>query len=393
MWDVSAALSPPTGGRYADIDKRIDEAIERGFNAVRIEAFPILKYPPSGEAWNVLTSLPPIPLQLTVPWTAYGGFTVRPHERTEYILECLSKRGMNVILTTWAPEFFPLFEETGEFLQRILSLSIEERIHALAAAWKRLLRDYAKMGLLDAVAYVELHNEANVAFIEMPGLRDNEEEMRRVYRTMGEATQEISDVFPSVPVGCSFTGDWNSIHDFVPAQFDVLGFHPWINGCRQVQETLKERRIDDYRVKGYEPPQVPPEDAWRYPPFLYEFYGIDKTKMNEFYRDMAERCRDSIRDYLRDTIVSVKQRADDIGALSALSEGYSVPWIYEGVNWGWIKEICSYAIEQAAALEFYAVTTCNFSSPMFSLWDDTAWHQRMNRTLGGEVPFGKEKQS
>jgi hypothetical protein len=388
MWDVSAALSRSTGGPYVDIDERIDEALERGFNAARVEAFPILKYPPSGERWDTLTALPPIPLQLTVPWTAYGGFTVRPHERTEFLLKRMRERGMKVILTTWAPEFFSLFRETPEFQERIGSLPLEDRISALGIAWKKLLADYAAMGLLDAVAYVELRNEANVPFVNGAGILEDDAETRRIYKAMGEAVQEIKNSFPGLRVGCSFTGDWNTVRERVPPSLDVLAFHPWVLQVPEVQQAFRERRIEEYHLPDYEPPDVPDEDAWRYPPFLYEFYGIDKAKMNAWYRAMAERCNGPIRRYLRDTLVSIKERAGEIGALAALSEGYAVPWIYDGAAWDWIKDICGYAVEHAARLDFFAVTTCNFSSPMFSLWDDVAWHRRMNRLLASTASSG-----
>jgi hypothetical protein len=382
MWDISAALTPTTGGPYADIDKRIDEALERGFNAIRIEAFPILKYPPSGEPWNEITALPAIPLQLTMPWSARGGFTARPHENTVTLLKRFRDRGVKAILTTWAPEFFSLFEETPEFQRRILALPLDDRIHALGVAWKQLLAEYEEMGFLDTIAYVELHNEANVLFVNAARLLRNEQETGRVYALMGEAVREIKAAFPGLLVGCSFTDDWNTVRGFVTSDFDVLAFHPWILQVPEVQEQFARRKLGEYRLPDYKPPDVPAQSAWRYPPFLYEFYGTDKTKMNRWYREMADTCREPIRRYIRDTLVSVKNRADEIGARAALSEGYSVPWIYEGVEWDWVEEICEYAIEQAAQQDYFAVTTCNFSSPIFSLWDDVAWHQKTNRILG-----------
>ena len=381
MWDVSAALTPPAGEPYADIDKRLDEALERGYNAIRVEAFPILKYPPIGEPWNEITALPAIPLQLSVPWLARGGYSVRPHENTVRLLKRVRDSGIKAILTTWAPEFFSLFQQTRDFQRRILALPLDERIGVLAVAWKKLLADYADMGLLDTIAYVELHNEANVPFVNAAGLLGNRDETDRIYGLMGEAVQGIKAAFPDLAVGCSFTDDWNTVREFVPDVFDVLAFHPWITSVPEVNAQLARRRLEEYRPPDYEPPDVPAEDAWRYPPFLYEFYAIDKAKMNRWYGQMAATCREPIRRYLRETLASVKQRADEIGARAALSEGYAVPWIYEGVGWDWIKEICGYAMEQAAKLGFYAVTTCNFSSPMFSLWDDVGWHQTMNRLL------------
>jgi len=386
MWDVSAALTQRAGGPYADVDKRLDEALERGYNTIRIEAFPLLKYPPTGEPWSVITLPPPAPLQLSIPWSAYGGFSVKPHENTVRLLKHIRRRGLRAILTTWVFQFFTLFGESRDLQERIKRLTLEERIRALASAWKKLLAEYADMDLLDTIAYVELHNEANVALLRFGGRFAKEDETRHVFNLMGEAVQGIKDAFPDLLAGCSFTGDWNRVRDFVPDAFDVLAFHPWILSVPEVQRQFARRKMADYRLPDYEPPDMPAREARRYPPFLREFYGIDKTKLNRWYNEMAERCREPIRRYLRDTLMSVKGRADEIGALAALSEGYSVPWIYEGIEWKWIKEICAYAIEQAAKLDFFAVTTCNFSSPMFSLWDDIAWQQKMNSLLGGTIP-------
>jgi hypothetical protein len=60
------------------------------------------------------------------------------------------------------------------------------------------------------------------------------------------------------------------------------------------------------------------------------------------------------------------------------------------LDWGWVKEICAYGVEQAVASGRWAsMCTSNFCGPQFTgMWEDVEWHRRLTGLIkSGAMDF------
>ena len=141
MWDISWLLRRWPGAGFEDWDRALDELVERGYDAVRLEAFPhMLAVDPDAE-WEFIPGADchdwaaPLPVRAR-PWPALADF-----------IRLCRGRGVAVGLSTWFPQ------DATEARLRIGS----PQDHA--AAWARTLDLLENEGLLDALLYVDLCNE------------------------------------------------------------------------------------------------------------------------------------------------------------------------------------------------------------------------------------------
>tara|TARA_R110000851_G_scaffold281965_3_gene435469 strand:- start:1941 stop:2948 length:1008 start_codon:yes stop_codon:yes gene_type:complete len=58
---------------------------------------------------------------------------------------------------------------------------------------------------------------------------------------------------------------------------------------------------------------------------------------------------------------------------------------YEGLDWGWVKEVCEHGVDRAARTGAWkAICTSNFCGPQFKgMWGDIQWHQTQTNIIKG----------
>ncbi len=147
MWDFSWLLrhepGHKVGSEFADWDKALDGLVERGYNAVRIDAFPALVA--AGPDGNPVESFHfPRASQRPVMWGNQHPTTIHPRRALqEFIPRCLD-RGILLGLSTW-------FHGPG--VENITGLD------GLVRVWDETLGFLKDNGLLRHIYYVDLLNE------------------------------------------------------------------------------------------------------------------------------------------------------------------------------------------------------------------------------------------
>ncbi|MDX2431905.1 MAG: cellulase-like family protein, partial [Bacteroides sp.] len=141
MWDFSWVERRWPGAGYEDWDLALDELVERGYNAVRIDAFPhfVANRPESERTL--------IPVWNQEDWgsPSLNKITILP-ELTGFIAKC-KDRNIKVGLSSW-------FREDAENIRmKILTPEI------MAAWWVETVKVIEAAGLLDAILFVDLCNE------------------------------------------------------------------------------------------------------------------------------------------------------------------------------------------------------------------------------------------
>lgn len=142
MWDFSWIERRWPGAGYEDWDQVLDELQERGYDAVRIDAFPHLIAVDPDRPWTLK------PEWSVQDWGSPALNTI--HHLKDHLIEFISKcaqRNIYVALSTW-------FREDLEN-HRMNIHSPED----MATRWIRTLDHVADAGLLDHILYVDLCNE------------------------------------------------------------------------------------------------------------------------------------------------------------------------------------------------------------------------------------------
>jgi hypothetical protein len=100
MWDYSWLTQHYPGGAFADFDRAADALVERGFNTVRIDAFPL-----------VIGALHSDNETITIPGDPLANWGTSDHDREHTIvrelvefMRAVKRRGLWVILSSWGKD-------------------------------------------------------------------------------------------------------------------------------------------------------------------------------------------------------------------------------------------------------------------------------------------------
>jgi hypothetical protein len=345
MWDFSWLERRWPGAGYEDWDRALDELQERGYNAVRIDAFPHLISAGPKAVWRIK------PVWPFHDWGACGSVDVQvqPH-LNQFIGKC-AERNILVALSTWNRE-----DET----QRRMLIGTPA-IHA--EMWRKTLATIEEAGLLDHILYVDLCNEWNgwaPFFRQGPDGKLNDWRTPASRAWMREAIERLRTAYPQLSYCFSF-----SEHLFEPGTegdlsfMDLLEPHVWMS-----------KDTTFYSQIGFE----------------WNSFSLDEYKpVIEF----AERL------YREDPAHWQNELTRLIGLLGRFSEKTNLPlattecWAivnyrdWPRLDWGWVKELCAFGVEQAIKTRrWFAMATSNFCGPQFAgMWRDVEWHQRLTHKI------------
>ena len=270
MWDFSWLKSHYPGGPFEDWDKTTDELLERQFNTVRIDAFPLL----IGELKG-LDDEAMMPAEPLANW----GFSDRDrkHRVARDLVEFVriaKRKKLHVILSTWNSV---LGEQPG--LKRRVAVDREIYRHS----WSRTLDLLGENDLLDTILYVDLDQEfpyfspygdelkalrttATHASTSLQGAMEEAaqadqgltkmawtpEQFQYVEKLFREMIPYFQGKYPSLRFTYSLTSFFKEVRSMGLELFDVLELHLWIHSPRFDNRTgfntlVKDRGQRDYK--------------------------------------------------------------------------------------------------------------------------------------------------
>jgi hypothetical protein len=352
MWDFSWLERRWPGAGYENWDEALDALAERGYEAVRIDAYPHLVSAGETREWTLL----PVWDQQVWGSPAVNRVRVQP-SLSNFISKCRD-RGIRVALSSW-------FREDAERTRMRL-----DSPQAFAGIWIDTLRSIKRDGLMDALLWVDLCNEWP-GDIWAPYFRNDPPELTwggwHTAVSMNWMQRSIALVraeFPGVPLCYSFDGmDDRFYHerDLKAAGFGLIEHHCWM---------AKENDGEFAKAIGY--------DYGRFSP--------------QGYINMAERAQSTFlerpsywQNLLTSRIASLASASRHAGLPLATTECWGVvdykDWPL--LDWGWVKDLCELGTITAAATGRWAViATSNFCGPQFAgMWRDRRWHERLTRTI------------
>lgn len=349
MWDFSWLERRWPGAGYEDWDRVLDELADRGYDSVRIDAYPHLVAADAHRLWKLL------PQWTENTWGAQSVIEVRVLPE---LIEFISKardHNIRVALSSW---FRQDVDDT-----RLRIRQPEDH----AAIWIETLNHICAAGLLDNILYVDLCNEFPLRvwapYLYSPG--DHRATLDRrlplVTDWMSASIAALREAFPDLEYTFSFSGQYGDWAQQDVSALDFLEPHIWM-----AQDDL----TDYYEVVGY------------------DFNGHSPAGMNNVVAYGRSQYLDNQERYdtqLFDGIGRLAEWSKATGKGLVTTEAWSIvdykDW--PGLDWGWVNDLNARALQVASATgRWIGLTTSNFTGPQFrGVWRDVEWHRRLTTII------------
>ncbi|MFI7642578.1 cellulase-like family protein [Nonomuraea sp. NPDC049400] len=355
MWDFSWLERRWDGAGYQDWDRALDELVERGYDAVRIDAFPHLVAADPERTWRLL------PVWHFEAWGATEPVSVRVlPDLLEFIQSC-AVRGLRVALSSW-------------FRKDELDTRLSVRTAAdLARIWDVTLTAIERAGLADAIYFVDLVNEWPLA-MWAPFLYGNDPDAVTLSRGdevvrswTREAIGTLRAAHPRHRYTLSVCTETTGADGEDLSELDLLEPHVWMT---------PQATTDFYDRIGYDLHNS------QFDPRAYEPLSGPAERL---YRADPERWAGSLAEH----IGKVAEWSRSAGKPLVTTECWGIVNYKDGPgrDWGWVKELCESGVRAALATgRWEALATSNFCGPQFTgMWRDIAWHRRMTDAIHAGV--------
>jgi hypothetical protein len=341
MWDFSWLERRWPGAGYEDWDKALDELVERGYDAVRIDAFPHLVATDPLREWE----LRPHWNQQDWGSPALNRVRVQP-ALNEFIAKCAA-RNIKVALSTW-------FREDHENLRLRI---IDGRAHG--ALWRRTLDTIAAAGLLEQIWFVDLCNEWALDLWAPFYTGSNDWSAPGSLAWMDDAIATVHEAYPQMPCTFSYCFKHAALAAARPARWSLAEPHVWLTQgsgfYKRIGYTFQRFTTDGF------------ESLARHGEALYR---TDPSHWQTF---------------LRRHVAAVAQTSRDAGLPLVTTECWGMvdykDWPL--LDWGWVKELCEIGLDAAITEgRWIGLATSNFCGPQFrGMWRDIEWHQRLTHRI------------
>jgi hypothetical protein len=373
MWDFSWLTQHYPGGAFADFDRAADALVERGFNTVRIDAFPLVIGALKSE--NETITLPGDPL-------ANWGMSDRDREHAPVrelieFMRAMKRRGLSVILSSWG-------KDCKEYPGRTTALAKDRA--GFRKCWERTLDILGSADALDPVLYVDLdqefpyfspfQNELNELATKPAANRSLETAMEEAGQFEQGLTRlawkpaqmdyvrglfsEMLPAFQARYPRLRFTYSLTSFHKEVRALglqlFDVLELHLWIHSPRFDNRSGFNNLTKDRGARSYQ-----------------DYAGRLVATLDTVGPMLVQE--------MRNKLAFARAWADEIAAPVVTTEAWGPWWHMDhpDLDWGWLRDWCEQCMTLAGEYKFWGVTPWNYSHPYWKNWADAAWYRKVNK--------------
>jgi sugar phosphate isomerase/epimerase len=342
MWEFSWIERRWPGAGYEDWDEALTQLKERGYDAVRIDAFPHLMAKDPHREWLLK------PVWNLQVWGSPSINRIVLYDDFRMFLAACRRHGIRVGLSTW-------FRQDEDMT--LLGIRSPEK-HA--EIWIKTLDYIREWGELDNILYVDLCNEWPLG-AWAPFFTAQHGEVRRESEAstgwMRAATAMFKKAYPDIPVTLSFC-TYHMLEDDM-SYLDFIEPHIWMANSSEF-----------YGKVGY------------------TFARFDDTGYTNLQRNGERIYREDKAHYDGCLVEAIERIADwsrRTGKPLVTTECWSVvdykDWPL--LNWDWILELNELGVRSAAATGRWAgIATSNFCGPQFvGMWREVQWHRDMTGVI------------
>ncbi|MCQ4200160.1 cellulase-like family protein [Streptomyces sp. NPDC058783] len=402
LWDFTWYTRTGPGEPFADLDRAFGQAVERGYNTVRICAMPYLLFGSGLDTSRLRLGPLGGAYAQRVRWYDVPAATqIDARAHLLALFEAARRHDCFVILSSWEYQQSASFAQDRAWFDALMAVAPEHRATALADALADLIDFLADHGGLDdRIAFTELHNEVQGGFLTEDLTGDLVVALRpRLERGLAHFRERhpermVTVNYARVPVG-SLRG--------VPRDIDVAVFHPYIYGVldelldtfalRDSSRPFPQERAERELLRPGSPAlddwAPPADDRWRldatvvgrrevyvhdwcdprrWDAWLYERYAVHRTAMERLLRTWIDAAADW---------------AAETGVPFVFGEG----WIGYTPLHGTFEEgpvgaaFCRLAVTASARAGAWGAVVCSNAAPHHPMWDDIGLQRECNALL------------
>jgi len=370
MWDFSY-MTRRSGkeAEYENYNEILEGFVERGYNCIRIDAFPHLIA--SDKSGNIQEEFRMLPQLKPFMWGNHSQVTINPRRDLIDFLSKCKAYGIRIGLSTWMQN-----DTTG----RAYRVRTPED---MADIWIETLDFIGEHDLLDIVEWVDFCNEfplnrwapAAVSYINaqlstkltelhgtiFPYTRKQSEVTSRY---MSEVINRVKPLFPELSFCFSLTGSLpNNFKYYDLSDFDCLESHIWLNFNLNfmIRSGLFLTLLD---VNGA---------TW----------WINKRTKNLYFR-----YRNRWLKWMGSTLDGWVDLANKWELPVYTSEAWGpvnwedLPDYMNNSEWKWVFDICEASVKMAVARGWSGVCSSNFCQPHHEgFYDDISYHKKISNMI------------
>jgi hypothetical protein len=407
LWDFTWYVRTGPGEPFEDLDRAFAEAVERGYNTVRICAMPYLLFG---------SGLDTSALELGPLGGAYGQrvrwYDVR--ERTVIdarahllaLFEAAKRHDCYIIVSSWEYQQSSSFAATSDWYDALISIDPEDRAEAQAVAQAGLVDFVTEHGLADRIAFVEVHNEVQAGHLG-EGIAGTRDEITVGLRPRLErAVTRFHELQPTVPVTVNYAQVPVAGMRGIPENIDVLVTHPYVYGVLGAFISEYGLRgpvaeFDQDKAREILLPGAPdigewgPDAAWRNratiicAPEIYVHDNGDAEAIDRWLYRHYGAWEQAMYDRLTLWLDVARDWAIVHGVPLVFGEG----WIGYTPRDGRFEEgplgaeFCRRAIDESIRVGAWGTIVCSNAAPQHAMWADIALQQQCNRAFSSSTPI------
>ena len=399
LWDFSWYVRTGPGEPFEDLDRAFAEAVQRGYNTVRICAMPFLLFG-SGLDTSALR-LGPLGggYGQRVRWYDVAAATVI--DARAHLLELFraaERHGCFVIISSWEYQQSSAFAASSAWCDALMAVEPEQRGVRLAEALADLVDLLEAEGLDDRIAFTEIHNEVQVGHLA-DGLTGDRSELVVAMRSrLARAVDAFHARHPDRLCTVNYAGVPAASMRGIPDNLDVLVVHPYVYGVLDafIAEYGLRGPVEQFdQIKAERDLLLPgapkladwaPDQLWRWDAtivakpeiyvhdwgnaesidrWLYEHYGAHQQQMATKLALWLDVARDW---------------AVEHGVPLVFGEG----WVGYTPRDGRFEEgpigaeFCRLAMRESARVQAWGSIVCSNAAPQHAMWADLALQVECN---------------
>jgi hypothetical protein len=400
LWDFSWYTRTAPGAAFHDLDEAFRQAVERGYNTVRICAMPYLLFG---------SGLDTSALRLRGLGGGYGqgtrwydvadSATVDGRRHLLELFRAAERHGCSIIVSSWEYQQSPCFAADDAWHRALLAVPPAERVTALADALADLVELLKSDGLDDRVAFVELHNEVQYSRLT-EALPAGTDPVLGLRPYLEAGIDRFRSRHPGVPVTANYARVPVGQMRGLPRNAGVAVFHPYVYGVldelvgefalRDPSRPYPQQRAYEELLRPEAPPLAdwlpPEEDRWRLAATVVsrrEIYTHDWCDRGKWDRWLYERYGDHRRAMAQVLDLWIAAAAD-WAAQSGIPLVFGEGWVgYTPLGTDFEEgpvgaAICERAVRASAAAGAWGTVVCSNAAPHHPMWNNVALQRRLN---------------
>jgi hypothetical protein len=368
---VHLAAGQQPGGTFADLDRCLAQARERGYNTLRIDCFvaqQLQKETTFKQNYDG-TGLPKWGMTRTT-------FTTNVRERVAELARLCRKHEIWLGLDSWKST--PGGGATPDKMEAVFT--------AFGEKWAKALRNMREDGVLERAVWVAPLNEAPL-FLSMtvPSIKDLTNQPLREGLTEREQSQELDAIYQKINGYMAAPIKAELARDGIPICYSSLS-----------AENYAARLTDDYDVVDVhfmpavitdEQDRIALEAAGKGTSIFPRWAELQRADLKQFSAAWDNACRKNYAAMLRRAYT---YHADGLKHMTlpsgkrlqaVITESFGPCYwpVHPDVNQEWYKRYNGDAMRVISSLPYSGTTLSNYAEPLFpELWADADWHWLAN---------------